>query len=621
VVWTRTFGDYYGYYAGGVYDVKSDQSGVYVSGYAEWGTKLFVARLNPQNGATVWQTVEFGGWSWNMNKGLSIALDASSVYVATNSAPDDANSRWFVIRKNKSTGATEAVREEDLTPGYDTVTAVAVVGDYVIAAGNRDRRWYVEKLNKADLTVVASAMGEVGEISSQGIFVEGGSFYLAGSNAVNDATSQLRVEKRSVASLSQQWVSADTQMDTRQGNVHLTMENGDLVVVANENVNAHNFSVGSDARILRLNRVTGQKVSNKLYDGIADTMGLAVDVNGQVYLAGSTTGRVRSAIYKLNDVIAAPNTLGLSITQSVLTQTPRAGEPIQLRIDIDNPSSSSQAAWAFTVKAQVPTAIIGVTWDCVVLLAGTPRGDMARYPTSCRNEQDDPPTAGIRPVVVSGVGNVIQIGHTTNADPLIHPGGKIGIIVNGIVSPSARGSLTSTASIKSYAGWEQNHFFTTNFTSNPTNYQTLADPDLTDNTSSLTITLGSSTALPTPSITLTRAPTRTPTLTSTRAPTPTIPPAVLTECLDPNQILHTVVEGRSQYYCQDRNNNLILYTDGKSEPLNGSQTQVENVRFTRLPTTGSEELVTITFTLRSKTVAPGQSVGKTKDYSLTVRVR
>jgi hypothetical protein len=346
-------------------------------------------------------------------------------------------------------------------------------------------------------------------------------------------------------------------------------------------------------------------ISTSASNGVGNLGGMNISPSNDVFLAGSTTGRAKTAIFRLNDLIQTQSTFGLKVTQTVLNTPIVRGGPIQIRIDIENASNATQAAWAFSFADQIPNTILGVVWDCDVASTGLPVGDMQTFPARCG-------------MVNTGTGNSVTFSHSSNADPLIHPGGKLSVTVSGVVAPNAPASIQNVASISSYPGWTQNHYYTVNFMSSPTNYTTLPDNNPEDNTSTLDIAVSSST---TPTSAL--SPTMTPTPSITPTPTPPIPP--IPSCVDQNQILRATIGGQDQYYCEDKDptgHNLILVKGGTIEKLNSSATKVKNVQFVHKPSINGQELVTVTFTLEVRNPQEvGGAAQRSKEYSMTIRMR
>ena len=115
VVWTHTMGSYLGYYAGGLYDVKQDGSGVYVSGFSQWGKNAYYAKLNSSTGAVVWEKNTSLDSYWSIDKGVGIDIDNTYVYMLASAhdgtgpdTPTDlgTNAKWVVLTFQKSDGAT-----------------------------------------------------------------------------------------------------------------------------------------------------------------------------------------------------------------------------------------------------------------------------------------------------------------------------------------------------------------------------------------------------------------------------------------------------------------------------------------------------------------------------------
>jgi hypothetical protein len=444
----------------------------------------------------------------------------------------------------------------------------------------------------------------------------GGFEKTAGSNIwSNELRTRIHVEKRRLTDLGIVWTYNFPLTYYWQGSSALALLNGEVLVSANDRMDRAGWFGsawdGQYLRFIRLNQLTGamiitNTISTSASNGVGNLGGMNISPSNDVFLAGSTTGRAKTAIFRLNDLIQTQSTFGLKVTQTVLNTPIVRGGPIQIRIDIENASNATQAAWAFSFADQIPNTILGVVWDCDVASTGLPVGDMQAFPARCG-------------MVNTGTGNSIAFSHSSNADPLIHPGGKLSVTMSGVVAPNAPATIQNTASISSYPGWTQNHYYTVNFMSSPANYTTLADNDPTDNTSTLNIAVSNS-ATPTSVVT---SPTTTPTPSLTLTPTPTIPP--IPSCLDQGKILRATINGQDQYYCEDKDptgHNLILVQDGVVEKLNSSATKVENVQFVHKPSINGQELVTVTFTLIVRNQQEvGGSAQRSKDYSMTIRMR
>jgi hypothetical protein len=298
---------------------------------------------------------------------------------------------------------------------------------------------------------------------------------------------------------------------------------------------------------------------------------------------------------------------------------------VQWTVDIDNSSLASEAAWAFTFTAAIPTQINGIVWSCSVINTGTAAGEMIGYPTRCSS------VAGGTTAYDSGSGtNRFTFGHTSNADPLIQPGGKLRITISGVIAANTpEGTLNATMSITNYQGWPTNHYYTTNFlvVNGPTplagtpapGLYTLSDSDISNNQSTLAMSLGAPPAsTPTPT-----GPTGVPALTATPtltpSPTPIPPATVIANC--PGTYLRAIVAGQEQYYCKTADNNFVVIRGSTVERLNGSGTQVTDVTFTNVGTVNGEQLIRVDFTIQSTTIRPGSTTPTSKTYSLTVRLR
>ena len=346
-------------------------------------------------------------------------------------------------------------------------------------------------------------------------------------------------------------------------------------------------------------------IDTMAYSGVGNVGGLNKDITGDIFLSGATTNRALTAIFKIDELIVNTVTpFGMKVTQRVLTQNIVRGGPIQIAVDIENATNATQAGWAFGFVDQVPSSIIGVVWDCVVAKTGIPINDMAAYPTRCGYTN-------------SGTGNDISFSHSSNADPLVHPGGKLTVTISGVIAPNAT-SIQNIASINSYPGWTLDHYYTINFMSSPSDYTTLADNDPTDNTSTITIDVATITGTPSPTIS-TKSP------TPTQTPFPTLPIPYIPACFDQSQILQAIVNGQEQYYCEDNDptgHNFIMIIDGVIEKLNSPSTQIENVKYVHKPSIDNQELVTISFTLKTRAsyVVAGGSI-QSRQYSMVVRMR
>ncbi len=352
--------------------------------------------------------------------------------------------------------------------------------------------------------------------------------------------------------------------------------------------------------------ITTNTISVTALNGVGNLGGMSISPANDVFLAGSTSGRAKTAVFRLNDLILTQSTFGLKVTQTVLNTPIVRGGPIQIQVDIENATAATQAAWAFSFADQIPSTILGVAWNCHVANTGIPIGDMVSFPARCG-------------MVDTGTGNSVTFSHSSNADPLIHPGGKLRITISGVIAPNAPSTIQNIASISSYPGWEPNHYYTVNFMSSPTSYTTLADSNPDDNTSTLSIAVASS-ATVTPTVT---SPTTT--LTPTPTPTPTATTPFIPSCIDQNQILRATIEGQDQYYCEDNDptgHNFLLIEHGMTEKLNSSATKVENVKFVHRPSINGQELVTVTFTLKIRNQQGTSDTNeRAKEYSMTIRLR
>lgn len=621
VVWQRSVESSWGIFGNSaVYDVKPDTNAVYISGYTWWGTKLYTAKLDASNGSVIWSTEDNTGWSWFPYAGQSLAMDDNYLYVAKNSTSNDFKTDFSIVKKSKSNGSIVASRTVDLSDDWNAVTNVLVLNGFVYVSGYKaynNPYWYVEKLNANDLSLVTSATGANGVVDMHGMVTDGTYLYLGGfektagtSMYSSSLRTRIHVEKRRLSDLSSIWIYNFPLTYYWQGSSAISLFNNEVLVSANDQMDRAGWFgsswVGQNLRFIRLSQVTGNMVTTMAYGGVANTGGMAISPDQDILLAAATTNRAESAIFRLNDLIAPQANFGLKVTQTLLTNPVVKGGPIQIRVDIENASNATEAAWAFSFSDSVPSTILGVLWDCSVAQTGIPAGDMSAFPARCG-------------AVHSGTGNNIFFSHSSSADPLIHPGGKLSITMNGVVAPNAPPSITNVASISSYPGWTNNHYYTVNFISSPANYTTLPDNDPSDNTSTLTIPVvvqSTPTSIP-------GSPT--PTLTPSLTPTPTRPMPYIPSCVAQDQILRATIDGRDQYYCEDNDptgHNFIMVRDGVVEKLNSSETTVEDVAFVHQPSTNGVELVTVTFTVRARNlqgVAGG--ILRSKTYSITIRMQ
>ncbi len=620
IMWQKSVESGWGVFGNsGIYDVIVDGDYIYISGYKWWGTRLYTAKLSVSDGATVWGTEDNLGWSWFPYAGQSLDMDANYLYVAKNSTSNDFKTDFSIVKKSKQNGSTVASRTVDLSDDWNAVTNVLVYDSYVYVSGYRaytNPQWYIEKLNASDLSLVSSSTGINGVVDMHGMITDGTYLYVggfektAGSSMYSSSLrTRIHVEKRRLTDLSVVWTYNFPLTYYWQGSSALALLNNEVLVSANDQMDRAGWFgsswVGQNLRFIRLGQVSGNMIDTMAYGGVSNVGGLEINSAGDVFLAGSTTNRAKTAIFRLNDLIQAQSDFGLTVTQTVLTSPIVRGGPIQIRVDIQNDTDATQAAWAFGFIDQVPSAILGVIWDCEVANTGIPQGDMLSFPARCGS-------------VNTGTGNTISFSHSSNADPLIHPGGRLSILISGVVAPNAPSSIQNTAAISSYPGWEPDHYYTVNFISSPTNYTTLPDDNPLDNTSTLNIAV-SSTTTPTSAL----SPTITPTPSLTPTPTPPIP--YIPSCIDQNQILRATINGQEQYYCEDNDptgHNLILIEGNNIEKLNSSQTAVENVRFVHKPSINGQELVTASFELKVRSLitvtgAPHRS----KEYSITIRMR
>ena len=621
IMWQTSVENSWGVFgSSGVYDVVVDGNDIYMSGYTWWGTRLYTAKLNALNGSTIWSTEDSTGWSWFPYAGQSLDMDTNYLYIAKNSTSNDSKTDFSIVKKSKQNGSVVASRTVDLADDWNAVTNVLVLNNFVYVSGYKaynNPNWYIEKLNASDLSLVTSSTGINGVVDMHGMITDGTYLYVGGfektagtSMYSSSLRTRIHVEKRRLTDLGVVWTYNFPLTYYWQGSSALSLFNNEVLVSANDQMDRAGWFgsswVGQNLRFIRLSQVTGNMISTLSYGGVSNVGGMNISPNNDVFLAGSTTNRARTAIFRLNDLILNQPAFGLKVTQTVLNSPIVRGGPIQIRVDIENATIATEAAWAFSFANQVPNTILGVVWDCDVASTGLPVGDMAAFPARCG-------------IVNNGTGNSISFSHSSNADPLIHPGGKLSVLISGVVAPNAPATIQNVASINSYPGWEPNHYYTVNFISSPTNYTTLADDNPADNTSTLNIAVSNS-ATPTSIIT---SPTTTPTPSLTPTPTPPIP--YIPSCLNQNQILRATINGQDQYYCEDNDStghNFILVINGNIEKLNSTATSVEQVLFTHKPSVNGQDLVTVTFTLK---VRNQQEVGgaamRSKQYSMTIRMR
>lgn len=644
LIWSRETGTTFSAPAitGGIYDVKDDTSYVYISGYDGWGTLVYLSKLNKSDGTVAWQSSYYQGSSWNGNQGNSMALDANYIYVQAAADPNDSDTNWQIMKYNKSNGSVVSIRQTNINnPGYDAVSALAISGTTLIAAGGTKGgdpvgRFYIETINTATMAVInsISSTGTFGHIGPRALVLDadGLSFYVAGTvplstpnGYTNTSTSQVRVEKRLISDLSLVWSYTTPETTERQISPVMTSDGNNLLIAFTNNYD-YTTGFGSTMRLYRIS-FSGYRVDDYLYYGPSMVTSAAYDMSSSSsYITGATVGRTESAVYRLNELYNVTPTPGFGLTVSQSTpSTITQGSPIQWSVDISNSSIASQAAWAFTFNASIPQQIKGVVWSCAVVTAGTPTGEMAGYPTRCSS------LVGGSTTYDAGSGtNKFTFGHTSNADPLIHPGGKIRITLSGVVAANTpAGTLNATMSITNYQGWPTNHYYTTNFlvVNGPTplagtpapGLYTLIDSDMSDNQSTLAMALGTPPpSTPTPT-SLPGVATPTPTITLTPSPTPTPPAVVIANCS--GSYLRTIVDGQAQYYCKTTDSNFILIKGSTAERLNGSGTKVTDVTFTNVGTINGEQLVRVDFTIQSTTLRVGSTAPTSKTYSLTVRLR
>ena len=644
LIWSRETGLTFSppYLTGGISDVKDDTSYVYISGYDAWGTNRYVSKLNKSDGTVVWESSFYEGGSWHADQGNSMVLDTDNIYLQGMTVPNDSDSSWQIVKKNKSDGATTLTREVNINnPGWDKVKALVMSGTTLIAAGATKEgdpagNFYIEKIDTSNMTPTGtptSVTGTNGQIGPKALVIDPNDsayFYIAGmvplstpSGYDNTSTTQIRVEKRAVSDLSLQWSYTTPQTTERQAPPTLTTD-GTNVVLAFINNHDYTTGYGSSMRLFRISPA-GVKLDDYLYYGPSVIYSLSKD-GTNIYATGATGVRAESAIYRMDGLYNVTPTpgFGLAVSQST-PSTVTQGSPVQWTVDIDNSSLASEAAWAFTFTAAIPTQINGIVWSCSVINTGTAAGEMIGYPTRCSS------VAGGTTAYDSGSEtNRFTFGHTSNADPLIQPGGKLRITISGVIAANTpAGTLNATMSITNYQGWPTNHYYTTNFlvVNGPTplagtpapGLYTLSDSDISNNQSTLAMSLGAPPAsTPTPT-----GPTGVPALTATPtltpSPTPIPPATVIANC--PGTYLRAIVAGQEQYYCKTADNNFVVIRGSTVERLNGSGTQVTDVTFTNVGTVNGEQLIRVDFTIQSTTIRPGSTTPTSRTYSLTVRLR
>ncbi len=622
VVWEKEMGNALGAYSGGLYDVREDGSDLYITGYNWWGTDLYVSKLNKITGAIVWTKEDNLGWSWLPWKGLDMDTDTEYLYITSNTTKSDQDADMHLTKKRKSDGVTVATRRLDLSNNdWDGYTNVIVVGNYLYVAGYREYdkpNWYIEKLNKSDLSLVASVTGVEGIIDMHGMVSDGIYLYVGGFQKIAGGTmwasslkTQVHVEKRRLSDLALVWSYNTPQTERLQGSTALTLYNGEVLATANDSIDRVGWFgsswMGNNLRFVRISKDTGQELFSGLYNGVGNIGSIEKDATGVIYLAGATANTAQTAIFKINDIMSDPpaQPFGLNVTQTMVGAAIK-GSPITIHIDISNDDVATQAAWAFELIDHVPTTIIGVTWTCNVLDYGFAKGDMYEYQTRCG-------------AVSSGAGNTVQFSHSSQADPLIHPGGKIRVTINGVVAPNAPLSISNTASINSYVGWPDNHFYTMNFMSSPLDYITIEDNDTTNNTNTLIIPVSNaSTPTTNPNPSVTNEPTQSP------MPTPTIPASISSRCIDETQILRLSIDGTMEYYCEDSDptgHNLLLIKNNISEKLNSQEVAIENVTFEWSDSINGYKLVTISFDGKPRGGLVAGREAQSRKYKSTIRVR
>ena len=622
VMWTKNMGYGLGMYHGGLYDVKDDGSALYVTGFTWWGTDMYTGKFDRDTGATIWEKEDNLGWSWLPYKGLDFDTDADYLYIASNSTKNDQDADMVMVKKSKATGQTVATRALDLSNNdWDGYTNVLAVGDYLYLGGYREYdkpNWYVEKVRKSDLGLVTSVVGVSGVVDMHGMVSDGVYLYVSGFQVISGGTmwssslkTQARVEKRKLSDLSLVWAYNTAQTDRLQGSTALAFYNNEILMTANDSIDRVGWFgsawMGNNLRFSRLNKETGQELFSGAYDGVGNVGSIEKDIYGNLFLAGATANTAQTAIFKINDILTAvpPPPFGVHLTQTTIGSVAK-GQPIEIQFDITNDSEATQAAWAFNFLSAVPTSIIGVTWTCEVVDEGLPKGDMYAYSTRCG-------------AISSGSGNTVQFSHSSEADPLIHPGGALRVTVRGVVAPNAPSSITSTAMISSYVGWTENHFYSMNFITSPGDYLTLPDNDATDNTTTAILAVGNATPTPT----ISGGPTRTPTPTPATNPTPTPPASIAARCFDDQAILRVVIDGTEEYYCEDTDttgHNFIVIRSGVVEKLNGVDTVVSDVRFTPGEVINGYQMMEVSFAVKPR-VATGAAVQRARRYATTLRIK
>ncbi|MFO0703458.1 MAG: hypothetical protein U0525_01910 [Patescibacteria group bacterium] len=620
VVWSTEMGDDLGTNNGGLYDVRVDGDYLFVTGYKWWGTDLYVAKINKSNGSIAWSKTDNLGWSWLQWKGLDFDIDSDYIYIASNTTSSDQDANMYLIKKRKSDGATVTTREVNPSNNdWDGYTNVIVEGNYIYAAGYREYdkpNWYIEKLNKSDLSLISTVTGVEGIVDMHGMVSDGVYLYIGGFQKIGGGTmwatslkTQVHVEKRRLSDLALVWSYNTPQTDRLQGSTALALYNGEVLATANDSIDRVGWFgsswMGNNLRFVRISADTGQELFSGLYNGVGNIGSIEKDSSGVIYLAGATANTDKTAIFRINDILNDPpaEPFGIKVTQTVNGIVKR-GSPIEINVDITNDTFATQAAWAFEFLDSVPSSIIGVTWSCSVLDYGSARGDMYEFPTRCG-------------AVTSGAGNSVQFSHSSQADPLIHPGGKLRIKINGYVSSNAPSIIQNTAKTNSYVGWPENHYYTMNFMSSPADYLTIVDSDISNNMNTLNISVNPADS-PTPIV-----PSTSVTPSNTPYPTPTIPSQITAMCVDPTQILRLSVNGTQEYYCEDNDpsgHNLIIVKNGISEKLNSKDVVVESVTFAWSSSIGGYKLVTINFVGKSRYPDEGRASQK-RNYTSTIRIK
>lgn len=619
IIWTREIDS--GLYESGLYDVKVDGEDLFVTGYKMWGTNLYAAKININTGSVIWSTQDNLGWSWLPWKGLDFDMDDEYLYITSNKTQSDQDAEMALVKKRRSNGATVASRYINPSNNdWDGYTNVLLVGNYLYVGGYinyKNPTWYLEKLNKSDLSLVTfknsvQGVNDIHSMVTDGVYLYTGGFekISGGTMWASSLETRVHIEKRRLSDLELIWAYNAPQRNSLQGSTALAIYNGEILATANDSIDRVGWFgsswMGNNLRFIRINKDTGQELFSGLYQGVGNVGSIEKDSSGAIYLAGATANTLKTAIFKINDILYGQTneTYGLSVTQS-LVGTSQKGMPIKIHVDITNDSVATQAGWAFEFINGVSSSIVGVSWSCDVVNYGNPRGDMYQYPTRCG-------------AVSSGTGNSIQFSHSSQADPLIQPGGILRITIDGVLATNSASKIENTAMIKSYIGWPENHYYTLNFISSPGDYTTFADNNTSDNSSTLEVDV-SNAFTPTPLQTI--APGISP--TSTPIPTPTTPIHISNLCFDSSQVLRLFVDGRNEYYCEDvdaTGHNLIIVRNSEISKLNTADTAVENVKFKWGQSFEGYKLLDISFDARPRKILQSERPQK-RSYKSTMRVK